>query len=426
MDMLNIVGFEPVNRDEQKRSAKNGKAAPPEGFGSGAAGRPGSAYRGRSGVRPVPTQQRNARRRVVAAATTGGARGVGGAPSREEGEQIVSTLTAEEREVLRMVEDEIYRAETTSVSLKLAYPKLETAVEYAPLYETPRYYGTVLLAWMLSARRAKHGIAALSEDFVMPSAASTRKTGKGKGSKGKGGGGAPRIGLAMGSPGVERADMGWLAKQRGAAGGPNVGGSKGRVGAPGGKAKVAKAKASTAPSVRVKTGQGKMAPRGDTGQKKLVLRGAVNAAGGASSDGGGGGGRPGRVLAPRAGAPRVRGVPKRAPKGDPGRYGYDQPESAAAPGGRAETAPGGNGTGALDLSGDRPIPLRASSGTPTTGLLGVGAGSMSNHHFTGAHPARAVGRSELGFLTSTFDPSKLGPGGAGGPGGAQMRLTEML
>lgn len=335
MDMLNIVGFEPVNREEQKSSAK-GKGKAREGFGTGAGGRPGSAYRGRSGVRPMPTQQRNARRRVVAAATTGGARGTGGAPSREEGEQIINTLTAEEREVLRTVEDELHRAETTSISLKLAYPRLDTAVDYAPLYETPRYYGTVLLAWMLSTRRAKHGIAALSEDFVMPSMVGRK--GKGKAAKGKAGGAAPRIGLAGGLSGVEKADMGWLAKQRGAsAGGAAGGGSRlGSGKAGGGKLKATKAKASTAPSVRVKAGPGKMAPRGDSGQKKLVMRGAaVNA----NRDGSirlDGGGRGGRVLAPRAGAARGKGGPKRAPKGDPARYGCDNP--AGMTGGRAETA----------------------------------------------------------------------------------------
>lgn len=64
---------------------------------------------------------------------------------------------------------------------------------------------------------------------------------------------------------------------------------------------------------------------------------------------------------------------------------------------------------------------------PTTGLLG-GAGSGNNHHFTGAHPTKAVGRSELGFLTAVIDVTRLGGeiGSGGAGGGPPMRLTEML
>ena len=312
MDMLNIVGFVPVNRDEYKRTERVAKT--PEGFGSGAGGRPGSAYRGRSGERALSLQQRNARRRIVTAAAT--IRGHSGAVSRENADQIVAQLTDEEREVLRMVEDEFERANTCTVSLKLAYPKAETAALYAPLWDTPRYYMTVLLSWLQSSTRAKFGHHALADDFTgpEPTGRKSRTSTGGKGVKAAGSksvtGRLSKSGSAKMAPTLERiagdatppiemADMRWLARQRAGSGKP----------APVVSATAPRRAAKTkAPARRSAT-----APRADAGKTKLVLRSSVPA-GSSSLD---------KARTKRSAS--VNGVARvqRAAKGDSSRYGYD-------------------------------------------------------------------------------------------------------
>ena len=326
MDVLNIVGFVPVNRDEHKRTERVAKT--PESYGLGAGGRPGSAFRGRAGGPVLSAQQRNARRRIVTAAATG--RGQPGAVSREDAEQIVAQLTDEEREVLRMVEDEFERANTGSVSLKLAYPKPETAAQYAPLWESPRYYMTVLLAWLQSSRRAKVGHSALEDDFIPPVESTGRsgqkRVGTAAGSKSVGsastvgrqlsksgastGPNLARIaGLASGgttaaaAPLAEKADMRWLARQRAASG------------------RTVPAAAATEPRRAPKTQlpparRSATAPRVDVGKTKLVLRSSVTMG----------------ARGPEMAAPRVKGRPasgdgvvhmKHEAKGGTSRYGFD-------------------------------------------------------------------------------------------------------
>lgn len=330
MDMLNIVGFVPVNRDEHKRTERVAKT--PEGFRLGASGRPGSAFRGRAGGTALSAQQRNARRRIVSAAATG--RSQPGAVSREDAEQIVAQLTDEEREVLRMVEDEFERASTCSVSLKLAYPKPETAVQYAPLWETPRYYMTVLLAWLQSSRRAKVGHSALEDDFIPPveptGRSGQKRVGKAAGSKSAGGAstmgrrlsksGGARMGpslariagpasggtstSAAAAPLVEKADMRWLARQRAAPG------------------RTVPAATATEPRRAPKTKppparRSATAPRANVGKTKLVLRSSATTG----------------ARGPEMAAPRVKGRPaslgdgvaqmQRAAKADTSRYDYD-------------------------------------------------------------------------------------------------------
>jgi hypothetical protein len=76
---------------------------------------------------------------------------------------VVGAMTAEERAMLRTVEDEFARVAAACVDLRLAYPTPATARAYEPLWEAPRYRSQVLLAWLFSARRREHGPAALAE-----------------------------------------------------------------------------------------------------------------------------------------------------------------------------------------------------------------------------------------------------------------------
>ena len=253
-----------MDRDAYKASQrKQPKAKQLAGFGSGS-GRPSSAFRAANTTVVHSTMQaaaRNARRRAVAAAATAGLR-------REEAESLVSSMHEEEKAVLRMVEDELHRASQCE-GLRLAYPCADAA-QYLPLFESPRYYGTLLLAWLQSATRALHGPPALGHDFIAPKVSKAKRNqarlaaesavagALGRTSDHLRGGGAAGGGAmapVQGPSATEFADMAWLEKQRGGRGearGGRAGAGAGRGGGRGrGRGKGVRGKGATAPVRRV-------------------------------------------------------------------------------------------------------------------------------------------------------------------------------
>eukprot|EP01052_Picozoa_sp_SAG31_P024950 SAG31_NODE_2158_length_6304_cov_2.589525_2_plen_704_part_00 len=166
IDLLNVVGFVPVDRTQHKRQARAEAAAsrttenPRTGKGSrqvlrgGPSGRQGQQEGGGSSYE---MGRKNARRRVVISAAS--------SLSRKTAETVLDGLLPDEVALLQRCEDEFSRAEVATYGLKLVYPTPNNVKMYQPLYEAPRYANTLLTAWLLSARRQKYGIAALMPGF---------------------------------------------------------------------------------------------------------------------------------------------------------------------------------------------------------------------------------------------------------------------
>ena len=250
-------------------------------------------------------------------------------------------------------------------------PRPCTQVYSDPLWDTPRYYMTVLLSWLQSSRRAKFGIHALEDDFtapIEPTGRKSRASTGGKGSKATGSrsatgrpaksgsakmgpnlarvaGGGAGGGTPVGVPPIEKADMRWLARQRAGSG------------------KSTPATTSTAPCRTVKTKaparRAATASRADAGKTRLVLRSPVP-----TSTSGSDKARTKVRSASGNGAVRVH----RTAKGDPSRYGYESPPGVGSAY-RGRSAPSGSDAKVLQQRGLGALPGAIGTATSASGAL---------------------------------------------------------
>eukprot|EP01050_Picozoa_sp_SAG11_P003499 SAG11_NODE_199_length_12635_cov_104.801771_2_plen_1022_part_00 len=168
IDLLNVVGVKPVNRDALRRKASAEAATqPPCKPTSNPFIHTAKSSLGEGAQSGFEMGRRNARRRVVIAAAA--------TLTRKSAEGLLDNLSPAELEMLRCVEDEFHRADVDTIGLKLAYPTAQNVRLYQPLFETFRYANTILLSWLISSRRAKHGLDALQHGFVSRSGARAAK-----------------------------------------------------------------------------------------------------------------------------------------------------------------------------------------------------------------------------------------------------------
>eukprot|EP01043_Picozoa_sp_COSAG02_P033661 COSAG02_NODE_2309_length_9170_cov_10.752508_2_plen_785_part_00 len=128
--VFNIVGFNPVDRKAYKKQKEKREADAllRSGTSSGQSLVKQMAVRGRLGKEKIPA------------------------------DELVESMQEEEINMLQEVEDEFARAAELAPHMQLIFPA-PNAASYTPLFEAPRYYNQLLLAWLHASRDKKSGAA---------------------------------------------------------------------------------------------------------------------------------------------------------------------------------------------------------------------------------------------------------------------------
>ena len=140
--VFNIVGFNPVDRKAYKKQKekKEADALLRGGSSSGQSLVKQMAVRGRLGKEKIPA------------------------------DELVESMQEEEVNMLQEVEDEFARAAELAPHMQLIFPA-PNAASYTPLFEAPRYYNQLLLAWLHASRDKKSGAAKRGVGMLLQHAA---------------------------------------------------------------------------------------------------------------------------------------------------------------------------------------------------------------------------------------------------------------
>ena len=165
--VLNIAGFVPVDRKAYKRQKEKREKEALLSSGSGSTGQ--------SLAKQMAVKGQLGKEKVAA-------------------DVLVESLQEEEVHMLQDVEDEFARAAELAPHMQLVFPAPNAAM-YTPLFEAPRYYNMLLLAWLHASRDKMSGAAKRGVGMLLQHASIKPDSGKG-GSDRRGGGPSRGIGAA--------------------------------------------------------------------------------------------------------------------------------------------------------------------------------------------------------------------------------------
>ena len=145
--VFNIVGFNPLDRKAYKKEKEKKEADALLRSGGGA---------GQSIVKQMAVRGQLGKEKVGA-------------------DVLIESMQEDEVNMLQEVEDEFARAAELAPHMQLIFPA-PNAASYTPLFEAPRYYNMLLLAWLHASRdkksgAAKRGVGMLLQHAAMSAAA---------------------------------------------------------------------------------------------------------------------------------------------------------------------------------------------------------------------------------------------------------------